>query len=153
MNLYRGCQHQCIYCDSRSKVYQLGNLNHIRVKENAIDLLDKKLRSLLLTTASKNKWNSKRYPYSDKYMIRTANNFVTAKDVKVVKVGMVTNWRISKNSLGIPLHKYGYGYILFQKQGEPFKRGYRAKFFREYNGSSYEQISEMTLISEITPFK
>jgi DNA repair photolyase len=39
MNLYRGCQHQCIYCDSRSKCYQIENFNDILVKVNAIDLL------------------------------------------------------------------------------------------------------------------
>ena len=43
MNLYRGCQHGCIYCDSRSKCYQLGELSHIRYKENAILLLEKEL--------------------------------------------------------------------------------------------------------------
>lgn len=44
MNLYRGCTHGCIYCDSRSKVY---NMNHkfedIEVKENALELLKKEL--------------------------------------------------------------------------------------------------------------
>jgi len=39
MNLYRGCQHQCIYCDSRSECYQIGNFAEIHVKVNAIDLL------------------------------------------------------------------------------------------------------------------
>ncbi len=39
MNLYRGCQHQCIYCDSRSLCYQLGDLGDIRVKVNALELL------------------------------------------------------------------------------------------------------------------
>jgi len=39
MNLYRGCQHQCIYCDSRSECYQIENLADIQVKVNAIDLL------------------------------------------------------------------------------------------------------------------
>jgi DNA repair photolyase len=43
MNLYRGCQHGCIYCDSRSNCYQLGDLSHIRYKENAILLLEKEL--------------------------------------------------------------------------------------------------------------
>lgn len=46
MNIYRGCQHQCIYCDSRSKVYNTGDFAHIRVKSNAIDLLEIKLRKL-----------------------------------------------------------------------------------------------------------
>jgi len=45
MNIYRGCQHACIYCDSRSSCYQLGELSHIRVKENALELLNKELRS------------------------------------------------------------------------------------------------------------
>ncbi len=40
MNLYRGCQHQCIYCDSRSECYRLGNLADIRVKVNALELLE-----------------------------------------------------------------------------------------------------------------
>lgn len=40
MNLYRGCQHQCIYCDSRSECYRLGDLAEIRVKTNALELLD-----------------------------------------------------------------------------------------------------------------
>ena len=40
MNLYRGCQHLCIYCDSRSECYRLGDLAEIRVKTNALELLD-----------------------------------------------------------------------------------------------------------------
>lgn len=43
MNLYRGCQHGCIYCDSRSTCYQLGELSHIRYKGNALELLKKEL--------------------------------------------------------------------------------------------------------------
>jgi DNA repair photolyase len=45
MNLYRGCQHQCIYCDSRSECYQLGDLADIRIKENALNILEKELKS------------------------------------------------------------------------------------------------------------
>ena len=46
MNLYRGCQHQCIYCDSRSECYQIENFNtDVLVKANAIDLLRKELAS------------------------------------------------------------------------------------------------------------
>lgn len=46
MNIYRGCLHGCIYCDSRSKVYNLGNLAHIRIKENSLELLEANLRKL-----------------------------------------------------------------------------------------------------------
>ncbi|MEA3446132.1 MAG: radical SAM protein [Bacteroidota bacterium] len=45
MNLYRGCQHQCIYCDSRSECYQIENFADILIKENAIELLAKALRN------------------------------------------------------------------------------------------------------------
>jgi len=45
MNLYRGCQHQCIYCDSRSECYRLENFNDILIKANAIELLEKELAS------------------------------------------------------------------------------------------------------------
>lgn len=45
MNLYRGCQHQCIYCDSRSECYQIANFNDIEVKVNAIELLQKEIMS------------------------------------------------------------------------------------------------------------
>ena len=41
MNLYRGCSHGCIYCDSRSKCYHIEHdFEDIEVKENAIDLLE-----------------------------------------------------------------------------------------------------------------
>lgn len=40
LNLYRGCQHQCIYCDSRSTCYGIENFADILVKVNAIDLLE-----------------------------------------------------------------------------------------------------------------
>lgn len=43
MNLYRGCQHQCIYCDSRSTCYQIDNFKDIQVKVNAIELLENEL--------------------------------------------------------------------------------------------------------------
>ncbi|MBR0278163.1 MAG: radical SAM protein, partial [Clostridia bacterium] len=46
MNVYRGCTHGCIYCDSRSVCY---NFNHqfedIEVKKNAPELLESILKS------------------------------------------------------------------------------------------------------------
>ncbi|MBQ8237657.1 MAG: radical SAM protein [Oscillospiraceae bacterium] len=46
MNLYRGCQHGCIYCDSRSKCYQMNHIfEDIEVKENALQLLEAALKS------------------------------------------------------------------------------------------------------------
>ncbi|SCX85156.1 SPL family radical SAM protein [Butyrivibrio sp. INlla14] len=46
MNIYRGCSHGCIYCDSRSKCYQFTHpFEDIEVKQNAPELLDAALRS------------------------------------------------------------------------------------------------------------
>ncbi len=45
MNLYRGCSHGCIYCDSRSKCYHIEHdFEDIEVKANAIELLEKTLK-------------------------------------------------------------------------------------------------------------
>jgi len=45
MNLYRGCQHGCIYCDSRSRCYGMEHpFEDIAVKENALELLEAALR-------------------------------------------------------------------------------------------------------------
>lgn len=46
MNIYRGCSHGCIYCDSRSKCYGFTHeFEDIEVKKNAPELLEKALRS------------------------------------------------------------------------------------------------------------
>lgn len=46
MNLYRGCQHGCIYCDARSLCYQMNHpFEDIGVKENALPLLEQALRA------------------------------------------------------------------------------------------------------------
>ena len=45
MNLYRGCLHGCIYCDSRSNCYNMQHkFEDVEVKENAIELLEKALK-------------------------------------------------------------------------------------------------------------
>lgn len=44
MNIYRGCSHGCIYCDSRSEVYGMNHDFHdIEVKQNSLELLKKEL--------------------------------------------------------------------------------------------------------------
>jgi DNA repair photolyase len=46
MNIYRGCTHGCIYCDSRSKCYRFTHpFEDIEVKQNAPELLEKVLKS------------------------------------------------------------------------------------------------------------
>lgn len=45
INLYRGCSHGCIYCDSRSSCYHVDDFDRIRPKEGALDILEKELGS------------------------------------------------------------------------------------------------------------
>ena len=46
MNIYRGCTHGCVYCDSRSRCYQFTHpFEDIEVKQNAPELLEQALRS------------------------------------------------------------------------------------------------------------
>ena len=46
MNIYRGCSHGCIYCDSRSNCYRFTHaFEDIEVKQNAPELLEAALRS------------------------------------------------------------------------------------------------------------
>ena len=43
MNLYRGCSHGCIYCDSRSNCYHIDNFDVPVLKENALFILEHEL--------------------------------------------------------------------------------------------------------------
>lgn len=46
MNVYRGCTHGCIYCDSRSRCYQFTHpFEDVEVKQNAPELLEEALRA------------------------------------------------------------------------------------------------------------
>ena len=45
MNIYRGCTHGCIYCDSRSKCYNMDHdFEDIEIKSNAVELLEGALK-------------------------------------------------------------------------------------------------------------
>lgn len=45
MNLYKGCAHGCIYCDSRSECYQIEEFDRVRTKKNSLEILEKELGS------------------------------------------------------------------------------------------------------------
>lgn len=49
MNIYRGCCHGCIYCDSRSECYGIGDFDHVRVKENVLEIIRNDLRRKVKT--------------------------------------------------------------------------------------------------------
>jgi DNA repair photolyase len=79
LNIYRGCTHGCIYCDSRSKCYQINHeFEDIAVKENAIELLEvelsKKRRKVMIGTGS----------MSDPYMHIESKLCMTQKMLEVV---------------------------------------------------------------------
>lgn len=45
MNIYRGCSHGCIYCDSRSECYHVEDFDRVRSKENATLIIRNDLKS------------------------------------------------------------------------------------------------------------
>lgn len=45
MNLYKGCSHKCIYCDSRSSCYNIDDFDIVRAKANEIEILNQELKT------------------------------------------------------------------------------------------------------------
>lgn len=43
-NIYRGCSHGCIYCDSRSECYRVEEFDRVRAKQDALAILEKELQ-------------------------------------------------------------------------------------------------------------
>ena len=56
MNIYRGCCHGCLYCDSRSDCYQVGSFDTVRAKADALrtlrDDLARKVRPAFISTGA-----------------------------------------------------------------------------------------------------
>ncbi len=70
MNIYKGCSHGCLYCDSRSDCYQITDFDSIRVKENAIHIINEELRrktksGVIGTGAMSDPYN----PFEKKYQL------------------------------------------------------------------------------------
>lgn len=70
MNIYKGCCHGCIYCDSRSECYGIENFDKVRAKENAIEIIRKELKGkrrkgVIGTGAMSDPYN----PYERKHML------------------------------------------------------------------------------------
>ena len=93
MNLYRGCQHQCIYCDSRSECYRIENFADVLVKVNAIDLLKKELpRKRVKGTIGTGSMN-------DPYMPLEATRRLTAQALEVIAAQRFPVHVLTKNDL------------------------------------------------------
>ena len=70
MNIYKGCCHGCIYCDSRSNCYQIIDFDRVRIKENLIEIIKKDLTSkrkkgVVGTGAMSDPYN----PFEEKYLL------------------------------------------------------------------------------------
>ena len=79
MNLYRGCRHGCIYCDTRSECYGIGDISAISVKKNALELLVKELRS-----KSKNRATIGTGSMNDPYMPIEKELQLTRKALQII---------------------------------------------------------------------
>ncbi len=80
MNIYRGCSHGCIYCDSRSSCYQFTHkFEDIEVKRNAPELLEKALKS------KRNKCMIGTGAMSDPYMHCEEELKLTGQCLKIIK--------------------------------------------------------------------
>ena len=105
INMYRGCQHNCIYCDSRSSHYQIKDLLKIKLKENGLKLLSKELKGLKKGTIGTGCMNDPYMPIESKFEVtRSAlkiiadHNFpvhiITKSDLVVRDIDLIK--RISK---------------------------------------------------------
>ena len=117
MNLYRGCQHGCIYCDSRSKCYGMDHeFEDIEVKENAIEILDDTLRRkrkrIMIGMGS----------MCDPYMMLEKSEGLTRRAVEVI-------------------NKYGFGLTLITKAPSLLRD---VDLFEEINSKS-KCVIQMTL--------
>lgn len=70
MNIYKGCCHGCIYCDSRSNCYQIIDFDRVRIKENSTetikrDLKSKRTKGVVGTGAMSDPYN----PFEKNYML------------------------------------------------------------------------------------
>ena len=62
MNIYKGCCHGCIYCDSRSDCYGVEDFDRVRAKENALllirdELIKKRIKGVVATGAMSDPYN------------------------------------------------------------------------------------------------
>lgn len=79
MNLYRGCNHGCIYCDSRSSVYGIEDFDRVRVKKDTTAILSKEL------TAKRNKGVVGIGAMSDSYNPYEKKLLVTQQALEVLR--------------------------------------------------------------------
>ena len=90
INLYRGCTHGCIYCDSRSKIYQMNHkFEDIEVKENSLELLKKEL-------------------------IKNKPSMISTGAMTDPYIPLEKRLKYVRNSLKL-IYRYGYGFVCLTK--------------------------------------
>ncbi|MFP4287010.1 MAG: radical SAM protein [Candidatus Izemoplasmataceae bacterium] len=67
-NLYKGCSHGCIYCDSRSLCYQIDQFEQVKVKKDAVTILSKELASKQIKAILKTGGMSDPYVHIEKQL-------------------------------------------------------------------------------------
>lgn len=77
-NIYRGCEHHCIYCDSRSLCYNIDNFDELTVKTNAVKLLKNELQN------GRRKGTIGTGSMSDPYTISEKKYLLTRNCLKVI---------------------------------------------------------------------
>ncbi|MBC2580041.1 radical SAM protein [Clostridium sp. DJ247] len=93
MNIYRGCQHGCIYCDSRSECYRIDDFEDIIIKINAVELLKKELsRKRVKGTIGTGAMSDPYMPIENKYKL-------TQKALKVIADNKYPVHIITKSNL------------------------------------------------------
>lgn len=70
LNLYKGCCHGCIYCDSRSECYGIEDFDRVRGKKDELEILARELKSkrrrgVVMTGSMSDSYN----PFEERYRI------------------------------------------------------------------------------------
>jgi len=90
MNIYKGCNHGCIYCDSRSECYKVEDFDRVRAKANALTLIEQELKSKRKTGVIGT--GSMSDPYNP----------------------LEKDHRLTRSALAL-IHRYGFGVAVFTK--------------------------------------
>ena len=84
MNIYKGCCHGCIYCDSRSECYRIGDFDRVRAKEDALRIIRDELRRKVKTGVVGTGAMSDPYNPFEKKLEHTLSQIEGAGEAKVV---------------------------------------------------------------------
>ncbi|MFV0520283.1 MAG: radical SAM protein [Lachnospirales bacterium] len=74
MNIYRGCNHGCIYCDSRSDCYGIKDFEKVTIKKNSLQLIESELKNKRKTGVVGTGAMSDPYNHLEKQSLLTRNS-------------------------------------------------------------------------------